>query len=247
VEVGRHEVGIGDALTWSQSGPRGFIDRNGKLVITAQYAEAAPFSGGLAVVCTGGVMKPNPILNNREVLADRRYAYIDSAGRIVIPGPYAMAAPFREGLAAVTLEEAVGRERAGYIDRTGSLVIPPRFLSAYSFHGGIATVDRRGRRHRGHSSIIDRTGRVILETAQRLLTNFSEGLAVFWTGDAAGYMNLAGEVVIEPQFDNCASFHNGLAAVQRGDWYALIDTKGKVVWGPTTEDTIESTLEPDWT
>ena len=141
-EVGRTEESLCGAISWTRSGPRGFIDRSGTVVIPAEWADACPFSEGRAVVCTGGTMKPNPLLNGREVLSARKYGFIDRTGRVVIPGEFDLACSFSEGLAVVQIGDAIRRARYGYIDANGSRIIPLTLTSASSFKNGLALVRR---------------------------------------------------------------------------------------------------------
>lgn len=247
VELGRQEDTSGNVITCAHPGRFGFINRSGQIVIPANLIQASAFHGGRAAVCTGGVMKPNLLLEGREVLSNREYGYINSMGRLVIEGVYDMASPFCEGLASVTLGEVCGRSRAGYIDVNGNVVVPLTLTSANDFKDGLALVRRRGRKWRGRQLVIDRTGQVVLEPQYTMIEPFSEGLAAACSGAEWGFIDTHGKVVIEPQFDQCEPFTNGLAEVQRGNWYGLIDRTGRFVWGPTTEGGVSRVLESEWT
>lgn len=73
----------------------GYKDKDGNVVIKAQFFEAADFSEGLACVKKG---KTSP------------WAYIDTTGRVIIPALFRQAQPFHEGLAAVlTAVEPTGQ------------------------------------------------------------------------------------------------------------------------------------------
>src|SRR5688572_11219890 len=88
-EPGRREsVDLDVGLTVRRPGPRGFMDRLGNIVVPATWLEAYQFRDGRALVCTGGTMRHNPILE-REMLQDLKYSFIDRTGRIVIGGNYA--------------------------------------------------------------------------------------------------------------------------------------------------------------
>jgi WG containing repeat len=86
----------------------------------------------------------------------------------------------------------------------------------------------------------------LLEVPYTGLQPFSEGLAAAWSGEAYGFIDVEGRWVIEPQFDMVEPFKNGLAGIQRGDWYGLIDKTGNFVWGPTTEGSVNRTIEMEW-
>ena len=80
----------------------GYIDRNGTLIIPAQYDAAAGFSKGLAPVKLKG-----------------KWGYIDRNGALIIPAQYDDAGGFSEGLAPVKL-----KGKWGYIDRNGTWRLP---------------------------------------------------------------------------------------------------------------------------
>jgi hypothetical protein len=135
VELGRMEGHNDSGISMDTPGRRGFINRSGRVVIPLEWIECYPFQDGRAVVCTGGVMKPHILFEDRMVLSERKYGYIDSTGALVIRGVYSLAAPFSEGLAAVESFN-FGRERAGYINAQGRVVLPLKYTSAGQFSGG---------------------------------------------------------------------------------------------------------------
>jgi hypothetical protein len=245
-EVGRDEVTLGGGITWSRSGPRGFIDRSGNVVIPARWADACRFREGRAVVCTGGTMKAGLLANDVQVLTDRKYGYIDRAGRLVIAGDYDLADCFSDGLAVVQVGDGACRARYGYIDRDGKPVIPLRFTSASAFREGVAVVHRRGKRWRGTSLVINRTGAIVQELPYQSYGPFSEGLLATCSGRVYGFVDVEGRWAVEAQFDQVNPFEHGLAEVRRGDWYGLIDKAGQFVWGPTTEGAVSGIIESEW-
>lgn len=110
-------------------GQFGYVDGEGSPVIYPQFADARPFSQGLAAVKTVA-----------------KWGYIDHSGDYVIAPVYDTAEEFSHGWAAVEWHG-----RWGYIDRTGSFVIKPRFQGARAFDGEWAEVRlgaRWGRVHR---------------------------------------------------------------------------------------------------
>ena len=102
----------------TENGKRGFINRDGKMVIEPQFGRVESFSNGLASVKKG-----------------ESWGYINNQGEYVIEPQYSHAQPFSEGLAWVEIEW-----KWGLIDRTNQLLIDPTFDNALSFHGGLALV-----------------------------------------------------------------------------------------------------------
>jgi WG containing repeat/HEAT repeats len=245
-ELGRTHENLSKGISWACQGRRGFIDYSGSVVIPAEWINASPFHEGRAVVCTGGTMKPNPILGGRELLSNRKYGYLDRTGRLLIPGEFDMALSFSDGMAVVQIGDFSRRARHGYIDAVGKRVIPLKLTAASDFQNGLAIVRRRGRKWRETTLVINPSGQVISAVPYRRVQPFSEGLAAALTGDLYGFIDIKGCWVIEPQFDTVGPFTNGLAGVERGDWYGLVDNGGNFVWGPTTEGSMHCEIETEW-
>ena len=97
----------------------GYINKNGQLVIGANYDDCRNFSEGLAVVRIKG-----------------RWGFINKEGDIVIPVQYKGAYDFKEGLARVqTFEEVMG-----FVDPTGKMAIPAKFEEVQDFSEGLARI-----------------------------------------------------------------------------------------------------------
>lgn len=87
----------------------------------------------------------------KEKYMNYQACFCDEAGNLVL-GPYRTAAPFQEGLAAVSEDE----EFFEYIDHDGQRVIGPLEGYCESFREGLAIV--------GGSRLIDKSGNLILQT-----------------------------------------------------------------------------------
>jgi hypothetical protein len=95
------------------SGPWGYIDKTGKIVIPLQFVSALPFSEGLAAVEVRGTDGNS-----------KRYGFIDRTGALVIPARFMKVQPvFRSGRAAVKMDTAPS-PAWGLIDRDGKLIVP---------------------------------------------------------------------------------------------------------------------------
>jgi hypothetical protein len=114
----------GELIPFTKNGMMGYVDAAGTVVIAPTFAEAHPFSDGLACARTGNL-----------------YGYIDKSGKFVIPPRFRYASEFHEGMAGVPL----GERGWGFIDRAGKEVIPPKFGWVYGgFRHGIAEVSFDG-------------------------------------------------------------------------------------------------------
>src|SRR6202034_4438536 len=70
----------------------------------------------------------------------KKWGYIDTNGKRVVPCRFDAVTEFKEGLAAVCTNSSVENRRIGFIDRNGQMVIEPKFVDAYCFSEGLAAV-----------------------------------------------------------------------------------------------------------
>jgi hypothetical protein len=224
----------------------GFLDRKGSEAIPARYADAAPFSEGLAAVKVSGD------------LGAPDWGYIDRRGRPVISPRYGAAGPFANGLAYV---ERLGEPQFGgrlllseVIDRCAGVVVARPFLPEASglLFGGPSLEQERQRRQlvfgaglvpsldgafRGWTGPAGR--RVLPELAVARFGLFSEGRAPVARAcgpgceDPWGFVDPSGKVVVMPRFRQVQHFSEGLAAVQdiAGRW-GFIDRRGDFAMPP---------------
>ena len=120
-------VRVGDDKT----GKWGFIDKQGKMVISPQFRRVGSslfdtsdtgFSEGLAAVQIG-----------KETSAT--FGYINKLGETVIKPQFDWAAPFSDDRGAVFIRKN-DTGRWGYIDKQGTMVISPQFAAAAKFLRG---------------------------------------------------------------------------------------------------------------
>lgn len=240
-----------------QNSKLGFIDKNGKIVISPQFdgaltADNRTFREGLAAVKVGD-----------------KWGYIDNAGKFVIQPRFMQGHPpslFHEGFAQVDISEGgfgfIDRsgefvkalsfikeytrfseglvkvskdDKFGYVDKTGKFVIEARFTAAEDFKEGLAAVKTAVKVEDTFVSkfgYIDKTGKMVIEPQFRQAESFSEGLAAIDFGDKYGYINKSGRVIIPPQFDRAYPFSEGLAKIAIGEKAGYIDATGKMVINP---------------
>lgn len=160
-------AGIG--LSTSNNGKYGFIDANGKEVITPKYDYALDFKNGLCPVQLGKfwgmidktgkeVIAPKYQSVNTEaenmimVKNNGKCGYLEKTGKEIIGFKYDSASNFSEGLASVSINK-----KFGFIDKTGKEVIPFKYDNVTAlFVNGIAKVSLNGEFFN-----IDKTGKKI--------------------------------------------------------------------------------------
>jgi hypothetical protein len=222
------DMGFGDHT--QEESKRGYIDRDGKVVIAPRFAEARSFSEGVAWVSPEVPFGP-----------DAKWGLIDKTGRFLIEPRYSEEpASFSEGLCPVWLSAGSVTddkvEGFGYIDTRGTTVIPPRFREAGPFKDGLAPVVTAGK-----LGFIDRAGKLAIPPQYDRVRNpgvrtewptFSEGIAPVKIGTQYGFIDKTGRTAIEPRFESAACFSDGLAAVTVAGLTGFIDRQGHMVITP---------------
>ena len=98
---------------------------------------------------------------------NRKYGFMDAAGKTVIEPRFTAIRRFHEGLAAVRVDK-----KWGFINEKGETVIEPRFFEVKPFSEGRAGVQVGGR-----WGFIDREGKIAVEPSYRSVREFHRGLA----------------------------------------------------------------------
>ena len=207
-------------LSYSAKQARGtrhaYMDTSGGIRIEGDYAEALPFSEGLAAVKTSGEHGVN------------NWGYINVRGEFAIPAKYSAAAPFIRGLAMVSMiKDSI--VTGGLIDQSGQLVVPafypeepPRDVWAVLRTSGRQEMPREliPVRTREGFAYCRRNGEVAIRDARYVDGGqFSEGLAAVLAGDkpgadAWGFINEAGRLVVPAEFREVRQFSEGMAVAR---------------------------------
>lgn len=219
------------------------IGRDGELITNLNLREIQPFSEGLAAV-----------------KYKDGYGFIDTTGRLVIPGIYARVSSFSEGLAAVQKDGA-----CGYINARGETVIPFEYSKCLDFNDGKAVVYKGIRR----AGLIDRSGKLLIEpSVDRMLafqegrglvrdekyrfyyiteqahlydgyyqkaTEFKHGVAVVQVDGKWGIINQKGIELIPPKYDQIDNFEDGYARVRIQGFNGLASLNGDLIVQPDYE------------
>jgi hypothetical protein len=110
------------SISFYQDCKLGYVDTEGRVVISPQFDRAGFFHEGLAVV---GV----------AINGKLKYGFINRTGRFVLDPEFDSASNFSDGLAQIRLDR-----KSGYIDRKGQVVISPQFAEVFPFYRGFARV-----------------------------------------------------------------------------------------------------------
>lgn len=188
----------------------GFVDKEGKVIISPQFSATGNFSEGKCEV-----------LNK-----DGKWGYVDAEGKLIINYQFDAANKFVDGQAAVGFDG-----KAGAIDENGKYVINPQFDEIRT-DGDLYAI-RQGDKW-GWSN---REGEIIINPQFESVYSFSGGeSAPVKMGKDWGYVDKEGKVKINPQFDDALPITNGFGIVQSGKKIGLIDEEGKYLVNPQFDE-----------
>lgn len=180
-----------------KDGKKGFINRNGKFVISPQYEFALSFSEGLAAI-----QKNN------------KWGYIDKKGREIIKPVYDYAESFQNGMAIVglTYNNRERDYRFGIVNNKGKEVVKPQYDYARGYSENLAAVGKDGK-----CGYVDKTGKIVIKMQYDNTDSFYNGKAiVFLKNKGFGFINKSGKIIIKPQYAGIKPFCEGVACFSRG-------------------------------
>lgn len=194
----------------------GFVDKEGKVAISPQFASVGNFADGKCAV------------QNEE----GKWGYIDSEGKIVITYQFDEAEKFVDGQAAVEFDG-----KAGAIDKAGKYVINPQF-DGIAEDGDLYLIEQGDK-----YGWATRDGQIVINPQFATAFTFNGGkIAPVQVGDTWGYVDKEGKIVINPQFKVALPFVSGVAAVLSGEKVGFIDGDGKYLVNPQYEGIAEDML-----
>ena len=194
-------------VPYQENGRWGYANASGEPVIKAQFASAAPFEGGQAVVEKDGA-----------------FGLVDEAGKEVVPPAYDAINPYRGGYARVRVGEAYT-----FLNESGQ-EFDHYFFNALDFaEGHAAVLDHRGWFYLSGPEVPEKP--VIFREAY----SFVDGLARVRLPD--GYTFITAGYLADPasgtkpfgRYDLAADFIDGKARVTQNGRSFLIDKDGEEV------------------
>ena len=238
----------GRAFVKLPNGAGAFIDKTGRVIVTAQTDPNDPGAivGGILFFLSLGFNEgPAPVsvswprdtpeLRQVDAVGVPKvgtfglFGYLDLNGRIVIPARWTEAEPFSEGLAAVRRNYG---ERASCIDKSGAVVITGPC-------GTFSEVLAATKFAEARWGYIDKKGAMVINPRFEVAGMFREGLAAVKIRGLWGYIDKTGKLVIRSQFADAGAFRNGLAMVhtlpgnpnrEGKQTMAYIDRTGRMIW-----------------
>lgn len=224
----------------------GYMDTNGKIVISYKYDDASSFDDGVASVKQGSAFLVIDTKGNETPIAGgdivdvrdfhegyapyktigKQMGFIGKDGKVAIAAQFESVGYFHGGLAYA---KAAGGS-VGFINTKGEWVIKPEFASAKDFDAGTGLARAKVGEHWCY---VNKAGERTFIGDAESIGDFSEGLAEATKNKLHGFINSKGAWAIEPQFTDVRDFKNGYAAAKQGELWGLIDKNGKWVVQPT--------------
>ncbi|AKG35346.1 WG repeat-containing protein [Paenibacillus durus] len=254
----------GRALFYNQTEGKskyGYLDRDAREAIPAQYEDASDFKDGRALVKVqagefaligkkGEVLhtyhypfvgNPGDGLLAYQAEENGRYGYIDEEGKPVIKPQFTTALPFSEGRAVVNIAENY-KNAYGLIDKHGTFVIQPSYEYIQQLgenRVALGTPLKPAEPFRGSSyTIADAvTGRILATHPLRGVNNYSEGLASVYDEHETYFIDRSGNRAAQPPVvpgSGTLSFSGRLIRADVDQRTSYYDRNGKQVWKENT-------------
>ncbi|MHA7965364.1 WG repeat-containing protein [Paenibacillus sp. CAU 1782] len=246
------------------NGKSGYIDRTGKEVVPLKYDEVSTnFRNGLALVSNGENYIPkasdSQYFGNEDnkdyvVLTNKKFGYVNEAGKEVVPLQYDFAEEFDRGYARVSKGGTGAGNyyhggKFGFIDTTGKEIVPLKYDhvggdlydSFRGFTEGLAPVSNGGTGNAfdysgGLWGYVNTQGVEVTPLKYTYVWPFSEGMGRVEKDGKYGFVNASGQEVIPPIYNDAGDFYNGFVEVAKDGMRGYIDVQGNEVTGMVFSD-----------
>jgi len=192
----------------------GYLDKNGKVEITAQFVYAQDFSNGLAAV-----------LNKKG-----KWGFINTKGEIKIN--YQFEDVSSQGFADNGMVAVSDGKKWGWVNKEGKYECNPQFKGGAWYISNdfwfVFDSEKVGYASNNGQYRVNPQ----FKNAKIPEANHEVDLLAYSDGNDWGYIDQAGKIVINPQFEEAFPFVDGLAIVKSTSGYGIINKEGKYEVNP---------------
>ena len=205
----------------------GYCDKNGNMVIPAEFQYCEDFLDGMAVVA-------------KAKDAGEQYALINTKGDFLMEYGSTPLMNLGEGRIAFL----ASNNKVGIMDKNGNEIVSGTFDDLYTYSDGLCLVRRNDK-----YGYIDKNGNYAIDLIYAYASRFQDNVAwVSTEGDRWHVIDKSGNIVLSlasSQYPN-SLFHNGMAQIYDSDEneYAYIDKKQNIIysWTPSSGSNAPSAL-----
>lgn len=222
----------------------GFMDRNGKVIVPCEYDETSPFNDGMALVAKGEDELYNPSEDPESydyiVLTNKKFGYVNTAGKLVVPLKYDYAKQFINGFGIVGIGGSGAsiyymNGKLGYVNTSGKEIVPCKYDYVCYFREGMGRVSVDGTGDMGNYQdgkwgFVNEKGEEAVPCKYDEAWDFCEGLAKVGLNGKYGYVDKSGKEVVPCIYDDVLDeFKDGMAIVMKDGKMGFIDATGREV------------------
>lgn len=191
----------------------GYLDKNGKVEITAQFDYARDFNNGFAAV------------RNKK----GKWGFINTKGEIKINYQFEEVSP--QGFADNDMVAVSDGKKWGWVNADGKYVCNPQFKGVWYIADDFWLVsdgDKIGFTSNDGKYLVNPQ----FKRSEFTYPHHDHDLLPYGDGSDWGYIDQEGKIVINPQFEYAYPFVNGLAIVKSANGYGIINKEGKYEVNP---------------
>lgn len=197
---------------------RGYVDRQGNIVLKCNYRNFGDFINGVARISLAKGTDENKI------------TYMDKDGKILTPKVFSFGYDFSENYALVLKRGIIAPiinlnlKKWSYINTECEFATDMEFDSAKSFYNGFACVENNEK-----WGIIDKEFNIVINFQYDDIGSYSCGLIRAKKNGKYGYIDINGNTIIDFQYDNALDFSENYASVYKEGLWSIIDITGETI------------------
>lgn len=186
-----------DLAVVEKGNKKGFINRQGEIVIPITFQDVTSFKEGRAMFREG-----------------QSWGVINQQGEIIVPATYEAIRPFSDGFAQVR-----DKGHWGLINQSGELILPTKYKEIHPFKNGFAEIETY------RDGMINSQGKLILPTIYQAVYEMNHGLIKVSKDQKMGAVNANGDFVIPMAFEQIDIIDTHFTKVKNTEYWGVLNTQ----------------------